>query len=473
MIEIYNSLTKRKEVFRSIKENEVGMYVCGPTTYNYFHIGNGRAFLFFDVVRNYFRYLGMKVTYVQNITDIEDKIIDQAKRDNLPIKTIAAKYTKAFFEDIKGLEISKASRYPKATEYITQMIDFIGLLVEKGHAYVVPSADTPSKGSKKVGDVFFSVKSLKEYGELSGKKIEEQLAGARVDQNRRKKFAGDFVLWKTAKEGEPYWNSPWGKGRPGWHTECVVMSNDIFQGTFDIHCGGVDLVFPHHENEIAQAKAATAKPLANYWMHNGFVNIEGEKMSKSLRNFLTVRDILKSYSPETIRHFYLSKHYRSPIDFNEDALKNSQAAVKTLYRPFQETGLTGLRELSGKKVLEEYRSEFEKTMNDDFNTAKAIAVLFDIVKAYNSSTGKESRAEILQTLKKLGNPLGFFQELPLKLSGEQGSELSSNLIELLINYRDGFKKDKNYQQADQIREDLKKLGITLQDTPEGTKWIRE
>ena len=341
MLEVYNTLTRKKEIFKSVREGEVTIYVCGPTTYNYFHIGNGRAFLFFDVVRRYLESTGLKVIYVQNITDIDDKIIAQSIEEQLPIDKISRKYIKAFYDDIKALEIKKATHYPRATEYIGQMIDFIDLLVKKGFAYAME------------GNVFFSVKAFKNYGKLSGKKIDELLAGARVEEYTKKRNPGDFVLWKKAKKGEPQWLSPWGKGRPGWHTECVVMSRDIFKGTFDIHCGGTDLVFPHHENEIAQAEAVSGKPLANYWMHNGFINIKGEKMSKSLDNFFTVRDVLQKYSAETIRHFYLEKHYRSPIDYNEEALQASKAALKKLYHPFKDIDREELAKMSHQKVLPE------------------------------------------------------------------------------------------------------------------------
>ncbi|MBW6516549.1 MAG: cysteine--tRNA ligase [Candidatus Cloacimonetes bacterium] len=457
-MEIYNTLTKRKEIFKPIQENEVDMYVCGPTTYNYFHIGNGRAFLFFDIVRNYFKFLGMKVNYIQNITDIDDKLINQAKAEKLPIEKISNKYIKAFFEDIKALEIKKATQYPRATEYIRKMIDFIEILVKKGNAYHVE------------GDVFFSVKSIKSYGKLSGKIIDELITGARVEEDTKKKHPADFVLWKKNKPGEPKWKSPWGYGRPGWHTECVVMSHDIFQKTFDIHCGGTDLVFPHHENEIAQAEAATGKPLANYWMHNGFINIEGEKMSKSLDNFFTVRDVLKKYNAETIRHFYLSKHYRSPIDFNVEALQSSKAAVKRLYQPFRDFNTDELKHISKLRVIKEYREEFMRAMNDDFNTAQAIAIFFDIAKTFNNSKTKDSQRHLLQTLRKLGNVLGFFQYLTDKLEKDAVVGSSNEIIELLIGYREKFKTEKNWFYADMIRNDLKKLGIILQDTPEGTKW---
>ncbi|MFA5499043.1 MAG: cysteine--tRNA ligase [Candidatus Cloacimonadia bacterium] len=461
MLQIYNTLTKQKERFEPMNDKEVRMYVCGPTTYNYFHIGNGRAFLFFDVVRRYLKHLGYEVVYVQNITDIDDKIIAQAIQEDKNIREISEKYVTAFFDDIEKLEIEKGTYNPKATEYVQEMIDAIEKMVDKKVAY------------EKNGDVFFSVRDVKNYGKLSGKNIDELMAGARVEENAQKKFFADFVLWKKAKPGEPKWDSPWGEGRPGWHTECVVMSQDLLKGTFDIHAGGNDLIFPHHENEIAQAEALTGEPLANYWMHNGFVNIDGEKMSKSLGNFKTVRDILKHFPSEAVRHFYLSKHYRSPIDFSADTIKESDKAMKTLYAPFKKYSLDELETIAKLEALEKWDEKFREYMNDDFNTAKAIALLFDIVREFNGANDEEMRTRLIKTLWSLGNVLGFFQNLEEKLSGDETGELTDELIELLIGYRNRFKVEKNWIMADAIRDDLKKMGIILQDTAEGVKWYIE
>jgi cysteinyl-tRNA synthetase len=461
MLQIYNTLNNKKEVFKPINKKEVRMYTCGPTTYNYFHIGNGRAFLFFDVVRRYLKHLGYKVTYVQNITDIDDKIIAQAIQEGKKIDEISKKYIKAFFNDIKKLEIQKGTHHPKATEYVQQMIDAIKKMVDKGFAY------------EKNGDVFFAVKKIKNYGALSGKNIDELMSGARVEENAEKQFFGDFVLWKKAKPGEPKWGSPWGVGRPGWHTECVVMSQDLLKGTFDIHAGGNDLIFPHHENEIAQAEALTGKPLANYWMHNGFVNIDGEKMSKSLGNFKTVRDILEHYPAEAIRHFYLAKHYRSPIDFSPETIKESSNAVKTLYAPFKSYTVEELKEIKKLKESKALVDQFREFMNDDFNTAKAIAFLFDIVREFHNSKDEENKRVLLRTLWSLGKVLGFYQNLEKKLKDKDTGALTGELVELLIEYRKRFKGEKNWVMADAIRDDLKKIGIILQDTPEGTKWLVE
>lgn len=472
MIRIYNTLTGKKEEFVPVHKGKVRMYVCGPTTYNYFHVGNGRAFLFFDVVRSYFRHLGYKVTYVQNLTDIDDKIINKAKEENTTTAKIAAKYIKAFKDDIKAMGIRGATYYPKATGYVQKMIDFISILEDKGFAYLSN------------GDVFFSSEKVKEYGMLSGKKIDQLISGARVEQNDNKMNAADFVLWKKAKPGEPEWDSPWGRGRPGWHTECVVMAHDIlrnerevykgqYAGIFDIHAGGVDLIFPHHENEIAQSRAGYGSQLARYWMHNGFINIEGEKMSKSLGNFLTVREIIKKYDPDALRHFYLSKHYRSPIDFSEEIIKESAAAIKKLNQPlteyFRETG-----KLPGKeRIIAELNQEFCSIMNDDFNSARASALLFDIAKQVNKDEkNSKKKRELLYTLYKLGRVLGYYGNIGESVRETDSSQQSEELIQLLIEYRQKFKQEKNWKYADMIRDDLAKLGIELQDTKEGTKWVK-
>ncbi len=464
MIKIYNTLNQKKEDFKPTFPDRVSMYVCGPTTYDYFHVGNGRAFLFFDVVRRFFQYAGYKVLYVQNITDIDDKIIRKANAEKVQIAEITKKYIKAFKEDIKALGIKNATYFPKATEYVGKMIEFIKSLEDNGYAY------------HSEGDVFFSVEQIHDYGTLSRKKLDDLVAGARVAENTAKKAAADFVLWKKAKQGEPAWDSPWGKGRPGWHTECVVMANyllskenkksDSATKVFDIHAGGVDLVFPHHENEIAQAKAGYNSHLANYWMHNGFINIEGEKMSKSLDNFLTIRNILKEYDPEAIRYFYLSKHYRSPIDFNEQIIKESTTAVNKLTRPLKDY-LQKEKQLPVRaKIDPQVKKDFDTAMKDDFNTAKALAVLFELAKEINISP--QPVDDKVATLYKLGSVLGFFSNVDQKESQEDNGETTQQLINLLIEYRNKFKREKNYVYADMIREDLANLGFILKDTKDGT-----
>ena len=460
MVQLYNTISRTKEIFKPQKEKEVKIYVCGPTTYNYIHVGNGRAFLFFDVVRRYFKFLGYKVEYVQNITDIDDKLIQQAITENKPVKVIADKYVKAFKEDIKALGIMKASHNPKATDYIHDMVDFISLLEQKGVAY------------NRDGDVFFRVDKVDDYGKLSGKKIDELQVGARVAENTVKESPGDFALWKKAKEGEPFWDSPWGKGRPGWHTECVVMSKHLLGSSFDIHCGGIDLIFPHHENEIAQAEAAHHSHLANYWLHNGFVNIEGEKMSKSLGNVFRVRDAVKKYSSEALRYFYLSKHYRSTVDYNEAILKESRSAVRKLFQPLTDIDPEIFQEISKIKILPEYKRRFIEIMNDDFNTARALAFLFELAKTCKEvkDVDREKWAVCVASLYKLGRVLGFFQNTTVQNEGLDRSNKLEEVVGLLLTYRAKHKEEKNWVFADKIRDDLKNLGITLKDTAEGTTW---
>jgi len=452
-------MTRQKDEFTPVTPGKINMYACGPTVYNYFHIGNARPFLFFDVVRRYFKYLGYEVTYVQNITDIDDKIIDQANQENSTFHEIAKRYTDAFFDDLKLLNVNYADFNPKATEYINEMIALIDELVQKGNAY------------ESNGDVYFAVESVSTYGKLSGKNLEDLKAGARVEANTQKKNPADFTLWKKAKEGEPKWDSPWGAGRPGWHTECVVMSRKLLGETFDIHGGGVDLVFPHHENELAQAEALTGKPLANYWMHNGFLNIDGNKMSKSLNNFFTTRDIMKKYDPEVIRFFFLSKHYRSPIDFNEEIIIESKTALSRFYSAFKDIDILSIKpESVDKSLFSETINTFKEAMDDDFNTAKAMALFFDLAREIkNQQNTIEKKQAAAVVLLELGQVLGFFSNLAEKLTTSMDQH-AEKLIELLIEYRAQAKKDKNYAFSDKIRNDLTAIGIELQDTPKGTIW---
>jgi len=457
-MKIYNSLSRKKEEFIPLEPGKIKMYVCGPTVYYYFHIGNARTFLFFDVVRRYFEFKGFEVIYVQNITDIDDKLINQSIKEKIPFSEIAEKYIKAFFDDIKALGLKEATFYPKATEYMNEMIDLIAKLEKKGFAYETN------------GDVYFSVNSFKDYGKLSGKKLDELKTGARVEENLQKRRPADFTLWKKAKPGEPSWQSPWGKGRPGWHTECVVISQKILGDSFDIHCGAVDLIFPHHENEIAQAEALSGKPFVNYWMHGGFLNISGEKMSKSLDNFFLTRDVLKKFDAEAIRFFFLSKNYRSSIDFSEDILQESAQAMKNLYSFLQQVDYLSFMnensEYSENQI--QLKNEFIYAMDDDFNTAKAIAVMFKIrnLLAHNKESELKQYAHLLV---ELGRVLGFFSNLE-EILKQNLSDISEELIELLIKYRTIFKQEKNWNYADQIREELDKLGVKLKDTKTGTEW---
>lgn len=461
---LYNSKTRKKEEFIPITPNKLTLYACGPTVYNYFHIGNARAFLFFDVVRRFFQYRGYEVTYVQNITDIDDKIIAQATEEDVSFKTVADKYAKAFLEDTTALGIKAPDQQPRATEVVPQIIAYIEQLVQQGFAYEAG------------GDVYFDTSSLPSYGSLSGKKTEEQLVGARVAENPHKRNPTDFTLWKHSKPGEPVWPSPWGEGRPGWHTECVVMSQMYLGETFDIHGGGSDLIFPHHENELAQATALSGKPLANYWMHNGFLNIEGEKMSKSLKNFFTARDILKEYDAETIRFFFLSKHYRSPIDFNRELIEESRKALGNFYAALKSVDFLKNQnqqtepDAESEIALNALKQEFIDSMEDDFNTAKALAAMFELSHWAKPSSGNHKlRLAAAKLLVELGQVLGFFGNLEERL-GTQMPDLSKGLIELIISYRAEARANKDWAASDKYRDDLARLGIELKDTPEGCTW---
>lgn len=453
-------MTRQKEEFVPIEPGKVKLYACGPTVYNYFHIGNARAFITFDVVRRYLEYKGLDVTYVQNITDIEDKIITQAIEENIPFSEVAEKYTKAFLEDVKRLGTKAPHHQPKATQYITHMIDLIAEQVDKGFAY--------ASG----GDVYFAVTKLPEYGRLSGKKLEDQKAGARVEENENKQHPADFTLWKAAKAGEPSWESPWGLGRPGWHTECVVMSRDLLGVTFDIHGGGTDLMFPHHENELAQALATTGKPLANYWMHNGFLNIEGEKMSKSLKNFFTAREILDVYDAEAIRFFFLSKHYRSPIDFNRELIEESNKAVQNFYSTLADLDwLNKEDQISGDASnFAYYQNEFIEAMDDDFNTAKALAVLFELNNLIRSNdTSDDDKLLYAKLLVTFGKVLGFFQDIAQKLNKSIDPDLLQQ-IESLVSQRNLARQNKDWAASDRLRDELIALGLEVKDTKDGTVW---
>lgn len=454
---IYNTATHKKETFVPIEEGKVKLYACGPTVYDFFHIGNARAFLFFDVMRRYFEYKGYDVTYVQNITDIEDKIIARSIEEGIPYDQFASKYADAFLQDSKALGIKPPHHQPRATEFMAEIIALIEELIKRGYAYEVE------------GDVYFDTAKLPEYGSLSGKRIEDQKVGARVAENVLKRNPTDFTLWKRSKPNEPIWQSPWGEGRPGWHSECVVMSQHYLGETFDIHGGGVDLVFPHHENELAQARAISGKPLANYWVHNGFLNIEGEKMSKSLDNFFTARDILKQHSAEAIRFFFLSKHYRSPIDFNREIIEESERAVGNFRQSLKDIDFLALDEVfEPNDQLQKLEAEFQAAMDDDFNSAKAIAVLFEINGLIrNRQLPLEERQDAARMLVKLGRVLGFFQNLE---EAETLPDQSKQLIELIIKYRAQARADKNWALSDEIRADLAALGIELKDTSTGAEW---
>jgi cysteinyl-tRNA synthetase len=489
---IFNTATRKKEILQTIKEGNVGIYVCGITAYDVCHIGHARAAIVFDVAVRHLRARGYRVTYVKNFTDIDDKIIDRAKKESVSIKEIAEKYIKLHDEDMSALGVITPDVTPKATEHMDEMINLISVLLEKGHAYCVG------------GDVYFAISNFQLYGGLSGRNLEDMIAGARVDINDKKKNPLDFVLWKSSKEGEPFWESPWGKGRPGWHIECSAMSRKYLGETFDIHGGGEDLVFPHHENEIAQSQAATGKPLANYWMHNGFVKINAEKMSKSLGNIFPVNEILKIYHPEVLRLFMLQSHYRSPVDYSESSLAETRSGLVRCY-----TTLQLLKENLGKPAtaavavnekilamqqeyvikLKDLNEKFDSSLDDDFNTAQALGYVFEVVRLMNNFMAIEKKmlsaiqTNILNDAKKIfehfGSVLGVFQEDPdhfFNFDREievQKRGLNVGEIESLITERQVARAAKDWAKADAIRQQLAGLHVVLKDTANTTSWIIE
>jgi cysteinyl-tRNA synthetase len=449
-IYLYNTLTRKKELFIPYKAGEANIYVCGVTVYDYCHIGHARAYVVFDTIRRYFEHKDYKVTYIQNFTDIDDKIIARANDQGIDYKDLTAKFITAYSEDMQKLNITKASKYPRATNYIDAMQEIIQKLIEKGYAYT------------NNGDVYFSVNACKDYGKLSKKVLDDLLVGIRVDVSEQKNSPLDFVLWKKAKPGEPSWDSPWGKGRPGWHIECSAMVFKEFGHSIDIHGGGEDLVFPHHENEIAQSESCSGKPFAKYWIHNGFVNIKNEKMSKSKKNFFTLREVLKDFSGETIRFFLQKIHYRSPLNFSFEGLQEAEQALKRLH--------TTLENIDQKNILEatdEVKSDFEnmekkfyKAMDDDFNSAEAIGVLFEINKLINK-TGFGRKL-----LMKLGQIIGLFFQ---NSSEDNLPEEALSLIKARVE----AKQNKDYLKSDEIRNLLiNKYKILVEDTKEGPRWKR-
>lgn len=462
-MKIYNSLTRKKEEFVPLQEGKVSMYVCGPTVYNYFHIGNGRTFIVFDTIRRYMEYRGYEVNFVQNFTDIDDKMIKRANEENTNIKEIGDKYISEYYKDADGLNIKRATTNPRATEYINEIIDFVSGLIEKGFAYEVN------------GDVYFRTKKFDGYGQLIGQNLDDLQAGARINVDERKEDPMDFAIWKAQKPGEPAWDCPWGKGRPGWHIECSCMAKNLLGDTIDIHAGGMDLAFPHHENEIAQSEALTGKKFANYWMHAAFLNVNNQKMSKSLNNFLTAREALKEYDADVIRFLMLSGHYRIQLNFSKDLLDSAKASIERLYNAIgnlenliSEVKVEKMTEEEMKylKSLDAYRQRYIEKMDDDFNTADAISVLFDLIRDINSNIGVNSSKELcekaLELIRELGLPLGILQKTT---KGDIEAE-----VEALIAERQQARKDKNFALADKIRDALKAKGIELLDTPQGVRW---
>jgi len=478
-ISLYNTLTRRKEEFVPRDAGRVSMYVCGPTTYNFIHLGNARPLVFFDTVRRWFAYRGYVVTFVQNFTDVDDKIINRAREEGAEARTLADRYIREYFQDARELGVRPADLHPRVSEHMQEIIGLAEKLVEKGHAYLVD------------GDVLFSVRSFADYGKLSGRSVDELLAGARVEVNTKKRDPLDFALWKAARPGEPAWDSPWGRGRPGWHIECSAMSLKYLGEGFDIHGGGSDLIFPHHENELAQSEAATGQTFARYWMHNGFITVNQEKMSKSRGNFFLVRELLGRFPGEVVRFFLLSTHYRSPLDFDLEVM---ESCGKGLVRLKNSLGL--LHEALGDRVPEDpgeeggglasIRQSFETAMDDDFNTAAAISVLFDLTHAVNTflhehrgcrfSTGEQAflyrAGELFQTMNEV---LGIFpvdETGRIKVRQACADSEAERLLALLLEVREKARGRRDWATADHVRNGLRELGISLEDTPDGVRWKR-
>lgn len=455
----FNTLTRQKDEFIPIKEGEVKIYACGPTVYNYIHIGNARPLCVFDVLRRYLEWRGYKVTFVQNFTDIDDKLIKKANEEGITVPEVAERYIKEFWTDAKGLNVREASVHPRATENIDEIQRIISDLVDKGYAY--PAG----------GDVYFRSKKFKEYGKLSHQPLEDLEAGARIETGDIKEDPMDFCLWKGAKEGEPFWESPWGKGRPGWHIECSAMAGRYLGKTIDIHCGGLDLIFPHHENEIAQSECANGCDFAHYWLHNGFINVDNHKMSKSLNNFFTVRDVANAYGYEPIRYLMISSQYRGPINYSVDIIEQGKNALERLYtcRDSIDFALKNAKE--GGEIpafIEQRKQEFITAMDDDLNTADALAAIFSLVREINTviadGAGKDTLTACADMFDELTGVLGL-------VYNRKTDDLDKE-IEELIEKRTKARKEKDFKTADEIRDKLKDMGIILEDTPQGVKWTR-
>ncbi len=473
-LRIYNSLSRTKEIFEPISPGKVNMYVCGPTVYDSCHIGHARAVVVFDVIVRYLRETGLDVTYVRNFTDVDDKIINRANDLGVDFLEVSEKYIEEFYQDMDALNVVRANLEPKATEHIGDIIEVIGTLIEKGNAYEVD------------GDVYFAVESFEEYGKLSGRKLEDMEAGARVDVDKRKGNPFDFALWKSAKPGEPYWESPWGNGRPGWHIECSAMSSRFLGQTFDIHGGGKDLIFPHHENEIAQSECASGKTFAKYWVHNGFVNINSEKMSKSLGNTTMIKDVIKLYHPEAIRLFLLSNHYRSPIDFTDKSMDEATSGLDRIYASLVRANETcGAFEEAAEEGAAVWNA-FVEAMDDDFNTAKGTGVLFDAVRSINreldeasgdlSGAAKATVAGAAGAVLKMGRVLGILTNDPAeyfevkKSEGMAAISMEPEEIDRLVQERTDARKAKDFARADEIRQQLEDMNIAIEDRADGTIW---
>ena len=477
-MKLYNTMTNKIEEFKTMEENKVKMYVCGPTVYNYIHLGNARPIVVFDTLARYFKYKGMEVDYVQNFTDVDDKIINKSIEEGISASEVSEKYIKYFFEDISKLNILESVKRPKVTENMAEIIEIIQKLIDNGFAY------------EKDGDVYFEVKKYKDYGKLSNQKIEELELGARIDVSEIKKNPVDFALWKKKKDGEPFWESPWGQGRPGWHIECSAMAKKYLGDTFDIHGGGQDLVFPHHENEIAQSKCAYHGNFANYWLHNGFIQINGDKMSKSLGNFFLLREILEKFSGNVVRLFILSTHYRKPINFSfenmEDTKKALQNIVKSMNKfeniveKYKNEKIENVKNSEFSQKIEEFDKKFEEAMNEDMNTPQALATIFDQIRETNKfiSTNESEFSTIYYEIKKsydslkakIENVFGISIEVENAVKEEDGEnmELTKKLIELLIKLRSEARSEKNFKLSDEIRDELKALGVEIKDNKDGS-----
>lgn len=465
-MKVYNTLTRKKEELVPITPGEIKMYACGPTVYNYIHIGNARPLCIFDILRRYLEYRGYKVTFVQNFTDIDDKIIRRANEEHVDFSEISERYIKEFWTDADGLNVRHATVNPKATENIDAIIHIISTLIEKGYAYEAQ------------GDVYFSTEKFKDYGKLSHQPLEDLEAGARIMVGEVKREPMDFAVWKAAKPGEPAWNSPWGKGRPGWHIECSAMNWRYLGDTIDIHCGGQDLIFPHHENEIAQSECFTGKPFAHYWMHNGYINVDNVKMSKSLGNFFTVRDVAEKYGYEPIRYLLISAQYRSPINYSTDIIEQCISALNRLYTcrdslDFELKNASDAEHDGDRAIIDgfgKYREQFIDAMDDDLNTADAIASIFELVRDINTNVVGKTPSKAL-----VEGAISVFDELTgvLGLVYNRKTETLDSDIEALIEARTNARKEKNWAEADRIRDQLKEMGIVLEDTAQGVKWHRE
>ncbi len=464
-MQIYNTMTRKKEELVPLKPGHISMYACGPTVYNFFHIGNARPFIVFDTLRRYLEYMGYQVTFVQNFTDIDDKMIKRAAEEGISVKELSERFIAEYYTDADALGVERASVNPRATEHIPEIIDLVQTLIDKGHAYAASN-----------GDVYFSVRSYPAYGKLSGQSIDSLESGARIDPTEEKRDPLDFALWKGEKPGEPSWDSPWGKGRPGWHIECSAMSMSILGETFDIHGGGQDLIFPHHENEIAQSECCNGAPFANYWMHNGYITVDNVKMSKSLNNFFTVRDVASEYGYEPIRYLLISSQYRSPINYSTDIIEQCKASLTRLYTCRDNLDFAIKNAADGevgdevKAMLEKRQAQFVEAMEDDLNTANAIASVFELVSDINTKIIAENanKAECEAAAKLFDDLCGI-----LGLVYNRKTETLDDEIEALIEQRTQARKEKNWALADKIRDDLKAQGIVLEDTAQGVKWHRE